>query len=67
MACRSCGSNNQKNFGAEINIHFPGWSGLDNEPLLVFPQLVACLDCGFAEFVIPESELRLLRYDRAAA
>jgi hypothetical protein len=29
MACKSCGSDNQHKFGAEINIHFPGREGVD--------------------------------------
>lgn len=60
MACRSCGSENQKEFGAEINIHFPGRKFLDKPAVLVFPKLVVCLNCGFAEFTLPETELRLL-------
>jgi hypothetical protein len=60
MACRSCGSENQTEFGAEINIHFPGRKGLDKPAVLVFPKLVVCLDCGFTQFTLPEAELRLL-------
>ena len=58
MSCRSCASEKQTEFGAEINIHFPGRKGLDKAALLVFPKLVVCLDCGFTEFTIPENELR---------
>ncbi len=60
MACRSCGSENQTEFGAETNIHFPGRKGLDRPAVLAFPMLVVCLDCGFTEFTIAETELRLL-------
>ncbi len=60
MACRSCGSENQTEFGAEINIHFPGRKGLDKPAVLVFPKLVVCLDCGFTQFTFPEADLRLL-------
>jgi hypothetical protein len=60
MACRSCGSENQTELGAEINIHIPGRKGLDRPAVLVFPKLVVCLDCGYAAFTIPETELRLL-------
>ena len=61
MACRSCGSENQTEFGGEINIHFPSRKGLDKPAVLVFPRLVVCLDCGFTQFTLPEAELPLLR------
>jgi hypothetical protein len=61
MACRSCGSENQTEFGGEINFHFPSRKGLDKPAVLVFPRLVVCLDCGFTQFALPEAELRLLR------
>ena len=60
MACRRCASDNHKEFGAEINIHFRGRAGLDKPGVLVFPMLVVCLECGLAEFSVPESELRQL-------
>jgi hypothetical protein len=48
-------------------MHFPGLKGL-NEPIVwVFPKIAVCLDCGFAEFLIPETELRLLAEGDSAA
>jgi predicted Zn-ribbon and HTH transcriptional regulator len=58
--CKSCQSERQSNFNGEIGLHFPGRKGLDKPLVLVFPQLVVCLDCGFTEFEIPETELRVL-------
>jgi len=60
MACRSCRSENQSELVAEINIHFPGWRGLDKPAVMVYPKLVVCLDCGFTQFMLPETELRTL-------
>ena len=60
MSCRLCQSKSQSRFGSEINIHFPGLKGLDRPNVMVFPQLVVCLDCGFTEFLVPEAELHLL-------
>jgi hypothetical protein len=65
--CRSCGSNNQAEFGSEINIHFPHLKDLDSPALLVFPRIVVCLDCGFTEFTIPEAELGRLRQSGTAS
>ena len=61
MTCKSCGSANLHNFRGEIAIHFPGLKGLDQPIVWVFPELVVCLDCGAAQFDVPEAELRMLR------
>ena len=54
-------------FSAEIGIHFPGLKNIDKPVVWVFPELVVCLDCGTAEFAVPEAELRLLAKGDAAA
>jgi hypothetical protein len=60
MSCSSCQSNNQRDFGEEICIHFPGLKGLKKPLVWVFPKVLVCLDCGFAGFAVPETELRTL-------
>jgi hypothetical protein len=60
MSCKSCQSQNQREFNGEIAIHFPGLKGLDKPIVWVFPQLAVCLQCGFAEFAVPERELSVL-------
>jgi len=65
VTCRSCASENQTEFGAEINIHFSERKNLDKPAVLVFPKLLVCLDCGFTEFTLEETDLRLL--SKAAA
>lgn len=60
MACLSCKSEKQAEFGAEMNIHFPSPEGLDKAGVWVFPKLMVCFDCGSALFAIAETELRLL-------
>jgi hypothetical protein len=60
MQCKTCGSNNQAEFGAEISVHFPVLKNLDQPPVLVFPKLLICLDCGFVEFTLSESEVLLV-------
>lgn len=66
MACKSCGSDNQSKFTAEIAIHSPGLKGLNKPIVWVFPELLLCIDCGNAKFTIPETELRLLAKGDAA-
>ena len=68
MPCKSCGSVNQKKFSAEMGIHFPGLENIDKPTVWVFPEVIVCLDCGTAEFAVPETELRqLVKKDAAAA
>jgi len=67
MECKSCGSENQQEFGGEVAIHFPGLKGLDKPIVWVFPKLLVCLNCGVAEFQVPEDELRQLAKGEAAA
>jgi hypothetical protein len=67
VSCKSCGSDKQSKFTGEICIHFPGLKNMDKPVVWVFPELVVCLDCGTAEFAVPESELRLLAKGDAAS
>ena len=60
VRCKSCHSANRSSFGGEVALHFPGLAGLNKPARLVFPKIAVCLDCGFAEFIVPESELRVL-------
>jgi hypothetical protein len=66
MPCKSCGLVNRSILNGEIGIHFPGLKGIDKPVVWVFPKLVVCLECGTAEFVVPEAELRQLRKSDAA-
>jgi hypothetical protein len=67
MSCRSCGSVSQSKFMGEIGIHFPGLKNIDKPIVWVFPEIVVCLDCGTAEFAVPEAELRRLAEGDATA
>jgi len=60
VPCRACGSDKQAEFTGEIALHFPGTANLDKPHLLVFPQILVCLNCGSAEFIVPESQLQIL-------
>ena len=67
MPCKSCGSINQKKFSAEMGIHFLGLKNINKPTVWVFPEVVVCLDCGTAEFAVPEAELRQLAKAHGAA
>ena len=67
MACRQCTSKNQQVYGTEINVHFPGRNGINIPAVLLFPQVLICLDCGFAEFSVPKIELRRLTISDSAS
>ena len=54
-------------FRGEMVIHFRGLKNIDRPALWVFPELAVCLDCGTAEFAVPEAELRLLTKGEAAS
>lgn len=60
MACKSCGSDRQREFNSEIAIHFRGMEGLNKPVVPIFPKVTVCLDCGFVEFHIGREELRKL-------
>ena len=60
MYCPHCASDTQAEFTAEINIHFSGLRNIDSPSLIVFPELVVCLECGYSRFTIPETELSML-------
>ena len=60
MRCKSCTSENQRSFTSETAVHFSGLNNLDKPAVFVFPKLLVCMDCGFTEFSMPETELRLL-------
>jgi len=57
MACNSCGATNQEKFSSEIHVHFPGLTNVDKIPVLIFPELLVCLNCGKTEFTVTKDEL----------
>jgi hypothetical protein len=58
MSCQSCHSGEVREYIAEVNIHFPGSQGSTIPTVWVFPKLLVCLDCGAAQFTIPDAERR---------
>jgi len=60
VAYFACRSENVKAFTSEINIHFPGKANL-TKSVLAFPKLLVCMDCGLADVLLSEDELRNLK------
>jgi hypothetical protein len=56
-----CTCENHQEFNGEFAIHFPGINGLQKPIVWVFPKVRVCLDCGYADFTVPERELSVLR------
>jgi hypothetical protein len=54
-------------FPAEMNIHFPGFAGLDQPTVLVFPPVKICMNCGSGEFVVDSEPLQKLKAKDSAA
>jgi hypothetical protein len=48
-------------YPSEIAVHLPRLADHAKPLVLVFPKLVVCMDCGFAEFIIPEEDLQKLK------
>ena len=52
---------NQRKLNGELALHFPGLQGLEKPIVWAFPEVLVCLNCGFAVFALedaPTNELR---------
>jgi hypothetical protein len=67
MACKRCASENLQELEGELSASFPDIKRSNVQPIYVCQRVVACLDCGFTELVIPASELELLKKGLAAS
>ena len=60
MQCKLCGSEKIGRFHSELAIHLRDVRNTGEPAIFISPALMICRDCGFAEFIVPEKELRLL-------
>ena len=67
MACKVCKSENTQKFEGEFTASLPELKALKVPPIYVCQSILVCLDCGFAELVIPTSELQEIKKAKAAA
>ena len=60
--CKSCRSDKQREFTAEVALHVPGLKSLEKPIVWAFPKILVCLGCGKAEFAVPDAQLLWLGY-----
>ena len=67
MACKACKSENLQKLDGELTASPPNLKDVKAPPLYLCATVLACLDCGFAEFHIPTSELQSLKSGKASS
>ena len=55
-----CSSKNQRKLNAGFALHFQGRKGLDKPIVWGFPEVLVCLNCGFAAFTLADAPLKEL-------
>jgi hypothetical protein len=66
MPCRACKSENLQRFDAELTASLPEAKGVNIAPVYICRSVLICLDCGFAELIVPANELHSLKRGKAA-
>jgi len=61
VACKRCGSICQQEFSGELSASFLDIKDVSLQPVYVCQHVLVCLDCGFAELMVPRPELGKLR------
>jgi len=57
MQCPKCQSNSLSVLAAEIRLYRNHQRSMSHPPITPSPDVRMCLDCGWSEFVVPESWL----------
>ena len=65
MPCKVCKSENLQRLDGELTASLPDPEGVSIPPVYVCQSVLVCLDCGFAELIVPTTELHSLRKARA--
>jgi len=60
VPCKHCSSDHLGKLSAEMALHLRSIRDVTFPPVLVFPEVLMCLSCGFTEFIVPKDELRLI-------
>jgi hypothetical protein len=61
MQCKACKSAYLQKLEGELTASVPGLDEIKIPPVYVSQNVLVCLDCGFAELLIPASQLELLK------
>jgi hypothetical protein len=65
--CKVCNSENLCKFAGELTTSSLSMENVKADPIYVCQQVLVCMDCGFAEIIIPPQELeRLKKISRTA-
>ena len=67
MSCRKCRSDKVRQLRGELTASCSSLQALKTPPIYVCEDVIVCLDCGFAELVIPLVALQVLQKGDAAA
>jgi hypothetical protein len=61
MPCRNCASECQRDLQMELTLLFPFREGFSPSPVCICQKTLVCKDCGYAELVVPTTDLEKLR------
>jgi hypothetical protein len=67
MPCRACKSENMQKFEGELTASLPDAKKVNVPPVYICQNVLICLDCGFAELMVPTTELHTLKRGKAAS
>jgi hypothetical protein len=65
MPCKACKSENLQELDGELTASPPDPRGVKFAPVYVCQKVLVCLDCGFAELLVPKNELQSLKKAKA--
>lgn len=67
MACKACASVNIQKLAGELSASSSDLRDAKIAPIYVCQDVTVCMDCGFAELVIPASELERFKKGTSAS
>ena len=58
MKCKGCKSERLQKFEGELTVSLADLKGLKAPPVYIRQAVLVCLNCGFAELLVPAKELQ---------